>query len=516
VNLTYAIDTALWGGDPFGYHLTSLALHVVNVWLVYWVALLVSADRARQRVGHVGTAAAPEVVASVTAVLFAVHPMLTQAVGYISGRSEVAYAASFLAAFLAGRRWLLGGGSRWWIACVAFWCLSMLTKETGAMLPLVLVAYDHFVLDAERAFRRRRWARLHGPMLALVVVAAGLRLAVLGRVEYEGETGLDVGFSLVAVDAFWRYLKLFLLPSQQSIFHEVPFLPSPWAPRALASVAFLFGYVGLVWASRRVHSVVAFGLLWFLLLLLPSSVLFAIGVGEPLAEHRAYLSAVGVFLAVGCFCAWLWAEARAQRRGVVVLGAVAVVCVAQLSGRTLLRNAIWGNPVVLARESVALAPSHWIPQLLLAETERQAGRCDVAIRSYERAIALRPAEVLGYAKLASCLVETGRVAEAERALRTLRTVDSRSQEAAFGLGAFAAARNQFDEARGYFQEVLGRDPARQDARRFLAFLNGELSGAERDALCEAMRVLAKDAAPREGCGVRAASGLGTGGSADAR
>ena len=48
VNVSYAIDTMLWGGRPFGYHLTSLLFHVLNVMLVFWVGLLAAEDRARQ------------------------------------------------------------------------------------------------------------------------------------------------------------------------------------------------------------------------------------------------------------------------------------------------------------------------------------------------------------------------------------------------------------------------------------------------------------------------------------
>jgi hypothetical protein len=514
VNLTYAIDTALWGRDPFGYHVTSLALHVVNVLLVYWVALLASADRARQRAQHLARTASPALAATVAAVLFATHPMMTQAVGYISGRSEVAYAASFLAAFLAGRRWMIGGGAVWWTACVALWCLSMMTKETGAMLPSVLIAYDRFVLEAAPAEHRRRLVRLGGPMLALMILVAALRLAVLGGVEYQGQTGLDVGFGLVAADAFWRYVGLFVMPSQQSIFHDVPFLPSVWAPRALGGLIGLGVVVAFVWAVRRVHSVVALGLCWFLLLLVPSSVLFSFGVGEPLAEHRAYLAAVGLFLVAGCLFAGLWARARV-RRGTLVLGAVAGLLVAQLAGRTLLRNAIWDDPVVLARESVALAPHHWIPQLLLAETERQAGRCGMAVASYARAIALRPIEPFAYLGFANCLIATGRVAEAERALITMRALDPQSQEAAMGLGVLAAAQNRSAEARPYFDEVLRRDPSRQDARRFMAFLDGGLAKAEHDELCQAMRLLATGGVRLERCGgdpvAPVAQGRGAGG-----
>ena len=135
VNLSYAIDTSLWDGRPVGYHVTNLLLHAINVILVFWVALLASEDRRRQAGQQIGASASSTVIASATALLFAVHPVMTQAVGYISARSEVAYTAFFLFAFLCGRRWMLGGGKRWWILCVGFWVVAMLTKNRRSSGP---------------------------------------------------------------------------------------------------------------------------------------------------------------------------------------------------------------------------------------------------------------------------------------------------------------------------------------------------------------------------------------------
>src|SRR4029077_11939329 len=93
VNLSYAIDRALWGGEPFGFHASSVLLHMLNVALLFALARRLSGSFA----------------AFAAAALFAVHPMMTEAVGYVSGRSEVLCAMFFLLALMAGRRWLRGG-----------------------------------------------------------------------------------------------------------------------------------------------------------------------------------------------------------------------------------------------------------------------------------------------------------------------------------------------------------------------------------------------------------------------
>src|SRR5204863_5496319 len=104
----------------------SVLLHMLNAVLFWQVAWALT------RSSRMATSAAS---------LFAVHPMMTEAVGYISGRSEVLCATWLLVAFLAGKRWLDGGGVRWCVAMIGFWFAALASKETAAMFPFVFGAY---------------------------------------------------------------------------------------------------------------------------------------------------------------------------------------------------------------------------------------------------------------------------------------------------------------------------------------------------------------------------------------
>ena len=496
VNVSYAIDTMLWGRRPVGYHLTNVVLHAVNVVLVYWVAFLLSEDRRRQLHQTIGAAASSATIAFATASVFALHPMMTQAVGYISGRSEVAYSVFFLLAFLAGRRWLLDGGKRWWAACIGLWIVAMLTKETASMLSFVLLAYDWLLLDTDWAKRRRRFLRLGLPLLAVTFAAGAGRLAILMLVEYPGQEGPNWRLSLVTVDAFWRYLAILFLPRNQSIFHALPVINSVFAARAIADIAGLVAFCGLVWVLGRVHSLIAFGLVWFGLMLVPSSLLFILGRGDPMAEHRTYLSSVGLFLTWGTGFAMLWARAQRQR---VLVALAGIVFVAQLGFHTVIRNMVWQDPVALSREAQMLAPDHWMPRILVAEALRQHDRCSEAVPEYRAAIALRPRHEFPYTRLSACLIETRRIAEAEEVLRQLYAVNPQSQDAAMGLGIFAIMDGRIDESRKYFADVLARDPGRTRANQMLAFIDGKLSAVESERLCGELRQAAGEAFKLDAC-----------------
>ena len=399
VTLSYAMDAAVWGQAPFGYHLTSVLLHGVNVILVFAVGFVTTEDRRRQANQFIRASASPLIVGVVTALLFGLHPMMSQAVGYVSGRSEVLYGCFFLVAFLAGRHWMLHGGRGMWLVTVGSWLISMLAKESAVVFPLVLMAYDALVIDSTSGQRRRRYLTLSVPMLVLAATAGLWRLVVLQQFEYRGPSG-DWRFALVAVDAFWRYVWLFAMPRDQTIFHALPIIGSPFEPRALADLAgvALLGF--LIWRLRRVHSTVAFGLLWFALIMVPSSTLFALGIGEALAEHRAYVAGAGLLLTVGSAAGGFWSRLVDSPVRRLLAASVMVLYLAGLALQTVARNVIWSQPIELSKEAVRLAPTQATPRILVAEAYRHENRCAEAIPEYRAAIALDPRMEFSYPKLA--------------------------------------------------------------------------------------------------------------------
>ena len=494
VNISYALDTMIWGRIPLGYHITNLALHAINVMLVFWVALFAAGDRRRADVSPTGDS--PTVTGFVTAAVFAVHPMMTEAVGYVTGRSELLFTFFFLLGFLSGRRWMIGGGRRWWIACIASWMAGVLAKETAAMLPAVLVAYDWFVLDGDRAERRRRFLHLQLPMLAVALAAGIGRIAVLELIEFPGSPGADGRYALVQIEVIWRYLALFLAPRGQSIFHAVTLIDSFTSLRAIVNLAALAAFLSLAWRLRRAHGLVGFGLVWFILLLVPTAVLFTLGRGEAMVERRTYLPAAGLFLILGYSFAGLWARAGRQR---LLAGAAAVVFLASLSFLTLMRNVVWHDPVTLTQEAARLAPGHWMPRVMVGEAFRQSGQCPDAATEYRAAIALRPQEEFPYTRLAGCLIAMRDLDGAEGALQELRAVNPQSQDASMGLGVFALIRGQLPEARAYLREAIDREPARPRASLLLAFIDGTLPASEIAGACEELRLIAGGTLSLEMC-----------------
>jgi len=292
------------------------------------------------------------------------------------------------------------------------------------MLPVVLWCYDAWLLGGDREAHWSRVKGLYAPMLAVVLLAAGARLVLLTS-EYSGGVGFDWPHAFASIDAFWQYLALFVRPHGQTIMHTVPVV-SGVTPRIAAGVAGLVALAAVIWSLRKVQGLVSLGLMVMAALLVPGSLLFMAGIGEPMAEHRAYISAMGFFLACGAMAGMAWHWAVSHGRGRLLLGVSAAVVALQFVGLTIMRNQVWGNPVSLADEAVRLSPGQWVPRLFLGETLRQTGRCAEAVPEYRAVLAQHGLETFTRRKLLGCLLETDQVADARTVLLELPEPDRRA------------------------------------------------------------------------------------------
>jgi hypothetical protein len=414
VNFSYAVDRAWWGPGPFGFHLTSVLFHALNVVLLFCLARRLRLD---------------VIPAFAAAALLAVHPMMTEAVGYISGRSEVLCATFLLVALLCADRWLRGGGTGRLVAMLAAWIAALMTKETAAMFPFVLVLYDWLNVgrpvqgrqgEADRAslgMFRRRALTVYAPLIALTVLAGLVRVYILARIEYPGQVSIHWRYLLVNADVFRRYLGMMAVPTGQTMFHEVGAISSLFQIRALAGIGVVGAFVAAIWWLRRSEWLVSFGLAWFALLLVPSAVLITLNQGEPMTEHRVYVASAGLFLAAGAVVARIVERLSGRDQLVRRAGAAAMALVLlSFIADTLLRNEMWRSPVTLWRESVDLAPKHPRPRLLLGEALADAGQRDEAIEQFRIGVSLRPSDPVGHVELARSLGDAGRWREAREEL----------------------------------------------------------------------------------------------------
>ena len=163
-NLSYAVDYALWSGrNAFGFHVTNVVLHAANVVMLFLLARwLARGDGSDQT--------SASLTGFLAAALLAVHPVMTEAVSYVSSRSELLVTLMCLLTVYAFRRSVVDG-RRWFALGSICLLLALAAKETAAIIPFVLLTAD-LIFSDKAASRRRLW-RWHAPLCALII-AAGL------------------------------------------------------------------------------------------------------------------------------------------------------------------------------------------------------------------------------------------------------------------------------------------------------------------------------------------------------
>ncbi len=311
VVVSFAIDRMIYGLHAAGYHLTNLALHATATLLVWAIA--------RRVLGaNFGAWAA--------AALFAVHPCHVQAVGWISGRTDVLASVFYLGAlalYLESRE-RPGARTALSLLSVLAFLLALTAKEMAITFPVVVFA--HGLLRPEREPPGRR---LLVPALATVAAAGYLavRVTVLGGIHppptpfafHLGDPGL-VWHLLTAPLLYLGDFTLFV-PTDPVV--TVPF----WQAHPLllllfaATVVFTFARTLRMARDRRTA---LWGLGWIGVTLIPVAML-------PLGEHFLYLPSVGYCILVGSQMPTTWEaiDARGRRAMTVVGGLVMLVCLAR-------------------------------------------------------------------------------------------------------------------------------------------------------------------------------------------
>jgi protein O-mannosyl-transferase len=419
--LTNAVSYWLHGSAPSGYHVVNVALHVVVTMLVLVLArrVLAAAMPGRAPAGALGAA-----------LLFALHPVHVEAVAPLVARADLLAAAGGIGALLLA----LGRRERWWRlpAAVALLALAILSKETAAAVP-GLYALVALAVPAAAGLPTRPGSSRPEGRRALVVLAgvtAALCLALVpylllrpGAAVAPGVASWFFGrprtvVALTMTRALAEYLRLLVWPldlmTDFGYAARIPFTDRLGWPPALSTLA--WGSVAVAGlASLRRAPLRAIGLLWAFVALTP--VLNVVPVGVLMAERFLYLGSVGFCLWAGQWPAALAeAAARAGRPWLARrLPALALLVLAMLAARTVVRNADWRDPIALYEAELRHAPRDVTVNNNLAVAYLGRGEPARAMQRLEVALAVAPGYWRAHVNMGICRHRLGDLAGARAA-----------------------------------------------------------------------------------------------------
>ncbi len=507
LNLSLALDYAAHGLWRPGFRIVNLAIHLGNVLLVCDVA------RRLLRVMPLRSSDA-RLLAALTSLLWAVHPLHTNVNTYVIQRAESLGAFFILAAFDAAIVSLSRGSLPAALAAGMLAILGATAKETtAAILPLVAAFDWAFHTRLPAAGRDRRVRPLLYGGLAVNLVAIGLLAATLGG--RGGSAGLATAsvsrYLLTQCQAIWLYAGKLLWPATLVLDHGEWLAAGPAAvwPAALATATLVGGTaLGFAWRPRIFFPLVAAAIL-----LAPTTSVVPVRT-QTIAEHRMYLPAaflIGWLVAAGAAAARACGRRavsgtpRAARAGpaavMAVVGVVAVLAAGSVA-RTMARNRDFASAVSLWRQNVRDCPANdrgstnlvaalirdsrfaeaWPLALAAVEArpdrERnwlnlgrlyaEAGQDDEALEAFATAIRLAPGEADARINLGIVL---SRGADLERAIVTLTEAIALRPDAAKGWLARGLARlrqERPDLALPDLEHAVQLDPENPAGRHNLA------------------------------------------------
>lgn len=414
-SLPYA--TLAWGKAAFGldllhFRVENLLLHVAVVVSLFFFLeqlfdVIYSGQRATSSLSY-------RTLAFFAALLFALHPVATYAVGYLVQRTIVMATLFSLLAMLAYLRGSVRQKPLWLWASVPFYYLAVFSKEHAIMLPVVLVALTQLLHSDWQAKLKQRWAIfLAQGVVALFVIA--VKRGIFGSI-YEAsapemlvdiDSALAYPLSLLTQSwLFFKYVGLWLFPNPawMSVDMREPFAQSLWSPYLLAFIAFLAWGAGAFWLLLRRGQNGLLGLAMLFPWLMFMTELSTVRIQESFVLYRSYLWAAGA----SCILPLLLAKFNKQ----IALVIAAIVALAMFPV-SMERLSTLSHPLLLWDDAEKLvAGRNNLPGMARIYNNRglellKIMRYDDAIKDFGLAIQLAPMMPSAYNNLGATYLEKG-------------------------------------------------------------------------------------------------------------
>ncbi|MEX2114503.1 MAG: tetratricopeptide repeat protein, partial [Pirellulales bacterium] len=462
VNLTFAINYHLGQFSPFGYHAFNLAVHILSallIWRIMTCTLRLDFFQGRFE-GASGT------LGFAVALLWALHPLTTESVEYVTQRTELMYALFYLATLAASIGYWSAQGTAQraaWLILATSCCLAgMLSKEMMATAPaMILLCERTFVAGSFAKSLRRSWP---------LYVALALTWTALLGINWNGPRTPLVGYGMgVSAVAWWLtqtkvlflYLKLAVWPWPLSIHYDMPYLETVSAAWPWLISAGLLGAL-LVWLVWR-RSALGYAAAWVVVILSPT---FAVPLLHEVAvERRMYLPLVAIVasVVVGGFALLQSLMRRSESRTRLSRAALisTMVAAAALAGVFAVLSArrleVYRDELTLWQDTLEHQPEASLVRINLGVLLARAGQHDLAQRHFEYALQLKPDSYDAHYNLGLLFEELNPTAAIEHYRQALRLQEDHVASHN-NLGRMLEALGKTDQARDHHQRALELEP----------------------------------------------------------
>jgi protein O-mannosyl-transferase len=482
---TFFIDYAVWGNRTPGYHLENILLHFFNSLLLF--ALLARLLRKPW-------------LALALSMIFAVHPVLTEALNAVTFREDPLCLLFMLLSFILYMSRGDGGRASFvlkTIGSLAMLFLALFTKETAAVFPAVILAAEYFLTSKPSHRKALANTALYSvPVLFYLYMRFGPMRSPSEFVIFHGG---PLNTIILTIHAWARYIMFSIWPARLCVGHEFPVAPSLTGASTLAAFFVLIAAFALVLIAHIRTKRAGFGAAWFALMLLPVSNIIPIGV--IMAERYLYTALPGFLILAGFVLQDLFLsdDNKYPSLSRIVLTALLVASIALGAFATINRNKVWGNEITFWKTATECAPSSSWVYVNLGVACINAGKNEEAKESLVRAVRLASAGAesdVRYGTLYRALTNLGIVYAKEdqlnKAIELLKAsaiLNPHSPFSFWNLGVVYFRYGDIKSAEHSFLRGLEIEPSNASAHLYLLTIY-LVEGRLKDALAECDRILA--------------------------
>lgn len=479
VSASYAVDFSIWGLDPYGFHLTNLIIHIIACLLLFKIlSLLFSRYKYRNIFSLFG------------ALIFAVHPIHTEAVSWISGRTDSMVSMFFFASFLFYIKFTgnphhevnentksaeHSGNFLYLTVSLLFYALGLLSKEMIITMPVIILLYD-FVYKKKDLNYFKKNLLTYGLFATVTVIYLFIRHSALSDVPdrdsylyfYNKEWDVVLWTMVKTIPVYFRLLFApfgLLYHYNGVIANSSSIIEFP----ALLSFIFILFLIGLAVFFFKRDSIISFCILFFLVSLLP--VMNIVPTMNLMAERFLYFTSFALAVLITHL---LMLASNKRDLGMLIIGIIIIII--SLSYLTYVRNEDWKNNETLYSSAIGYEGS----VILVNEGNiySNSKKFDEAKKKYKRAIELRDNSVLAHHNLGLVYMIEGKLDSAEMRIKKGIAVDSLAPDGYFQLATIYNVQGKKDEAVQMLEKLQTISPDYRESAAMLESLRSVTGNKE--------------------------------------
>ncbi len=453
VTISYFLDYHLWKLNPFGFHLHNLLLHIANALLLYSFIDLIGKNK------HLSL---------LTSLLFALHPVNSEAVNLISFREDLLVCLFYLSSFILFIKLSACTGKRkilLYSASIILFLLALFSKEMAVTLPILLILYDYIIKkDPGKKILTGLSGRYLGYIIGLLFYAI-IRFHVMATsdkplIAYQMDNLYIKLLTMAGV--FANYIQWLLLPI--NIHPTLPDAPSLIShsllePLTFAGIILIICLFAAALKLKDRKPLFSYAIFWFFIALLPVANIF-FPVTNYMAGRYLYLPGMAFyFLLAGLLFELPDLKAanitpltlRTARKNTII---ILLIFYAMF---TAIKNLTWKNNIVFWSEMVEKYPQNALAHSTLGNSFRKSGFLNSAINEYKTALNLDPGYAMDYNSLGSCFYEKGMFPEALNEFKKALKLNPDLSITYNNIGILLGDSGLYKEALACFEHAISLD-----------------------------------------------------------